>query len=111
MNCFARGSALGATDGTGVSVKTKSVEATVSQGSVDRAGDVWLETLAWAERNPNLWFALLALAAFWLFLNYLRSRDSKRMQLEYKERRDAARVEPEQLVLPHMNHGKEIADE
>lgn len=78
---------------TGVSVKTRNVEAVVSQDAVDTAGNVWLETLAWAERNPPLWLALIALVAFWLLLNYLRSRDSKRMELEYMERRDTARLD------------------
>ena len=91
---------MGASDGSGVSLKAKNFEASASESTVDRLLDAWGTTLAWAERNPHLWIALLCLLAFWMFLNYLRSRDSKAMTIEYKERRDAARVEARQPQLP-----------
>lgn len=90
------------TSAAGFTVKTKEMEMAASEGSLDRFVDAWLATLAWADRNPFLCIALFCLVAFWMWLNYLRSRDSKRMSYDYKEQRGAARVQARQPALPLM---------
>lgn len=88
------------TAGAQIKATKKGVEATVSDQAIASAERMWLETLAWTERNPILFVVVLIilLIAFVVWIEH--RRESRPMRRDYRNRRAATKLPPKPGSAP-----------